>query len=737
MSWMKCLVSFSGKLFPCQWNMVGIYAFRHNSGHSFFMVNLTYICRNCGKKSVLDTASLRRQSAIVCPHCGKTFSETAPGQTTFQPVSPATFDPSLNPEQMQAASYDGPADGIMLLAGAGCGKTRTMIARALFLMKIKGVPPERIALLTFTRRATREIADRVSVELPGAERKLFIGTFHRFSLNLMHRFPALYNLHDIKILDRGDQEIAIRRIRASLHSPKYGQITKKDTIVPNENGIIATFSYMNNRRNSVREYYECFPPESPDTIDLMEQAYDKYTEYKAQNNYLDFDDILLRTAQALEEVPALREKVQNSLDYILVDEMQDTSPVQWDILKSLYPDIKLFCVGDDAQSIYAFRGADFECVHNFCNLLPNSIKLRLTENYRSTQCILDLANALLAQSPLNYDKVLRAHSGEIGMPPKLMTFNNEDAEAQRIVRMIAHKLDQGVPPKEIMVLLRSANHARMVEYQLRSYGIPYRLIGGVGLLRAAHIKDVISTMEALTVPQNEISWLRFLLLLPKIGEKSAERLYDAEADISMNRHDFLRLMASRLATKNPAVASFIGDVFDLDATPDVMLTQILAFFDETNLLSAHYDKWAERRRDLDILVEIASQYTSVTRFLEAFKLDPDAEAAMRNGNSEDDLVTLITVHSAKGTEADVCFVLRVQPGSYPHYKSETLKQIEEDRRTLYVAMTRARKELYLTNVEEQIFSYRRPVSGGPSFLDATVKRHLALPSTRRYSYDDL
>ncbi|MBR4221294.1 MAG: ATP-dependent helicase, partial [Victivallales bacterium] len=248
---------------------------------------------------------------------------------------------------------------------------------------------------------------------------------------------------------------------------------------------------------------------------------------------------------------------------------------------------------------------------------------------------------------------------------------------------------------------------------------------------------VISTLEALAVPQNEISWLRFLLLLPKIGEKSAERLYDAEADNGMSRPDFLRLMASRLANKNPAAASFIGNIFDLDAKPDAMLSQILAFFDETNLLEARYDKWTERRRDLDILVEIASQYTSVTRFLEAFKLDPDAEAAMRNGNSEDDLLTLITVHSAKGTEADICFVLRVQPGSYPHYKSNTQREIEEDRRTLYVALTRARKELYLTNVEEQqFFSYRRPVVG-PSFLDSVVTRHLALPSSRRLSYDDL
>ena len=701
------------------------------------MVKLTYQCRNCGEKSVLDSSVMSRLDAIVCPHCGRSFGETAPAQAMRTSLSADSFDPTLNPEQRQAATYDGPADGIMLLAGAGCGKTHTMIARALFLMKVKGVPPERIALLTFTRRATREIADRVSQELPGAERKLFIGTFHRFSLNLMHRYASLYDLHNIKILDRGDQEIAIRRIRASLHSPKYGQITKKDTIVPNESGIIATFSYMNNRRNSVSEYYENFQPESSDTIELMKQAYDQYMAYKAQNNYLDFDDILLRTAQALEQVSALREKVQASLDYILVDEMQDTSPVQWDILKALYPKVKLFCVGDDAQSIYAFRGADFECVHNFCNLLPNSIKLKLTENYRSTQRILDLANALLAQSPLNYDKVLRAHSGEEGLTPKLMSFNSEDAEAQRIVRMISHKLDQGVPPKEIMVLLRSANHARMLEYQLRSYGIPYRLIGGVGLLRAAHIKDVISTLEALAVPQNEISWLRFLLLLPKIGEKSAEKLYDAKADVGMSRTEFLHLMASRLATKVPAAASFIGNVFDPDATPDVMLTQILAFYDETDLLSARYDKWTERRRDLDILVEIASQYTSVTRFLEAFKLDPDAEAAMRNGNSDDDLLTLITVHSAKGTEADICFVLRVQPGSYPHYKSDTQSQIEEDRRTLYVAMTRARKELYLTNVEEQqFFSYRRPVVG-PTFLDAAVTRHLALPSTRRLSYDDL
>ena len=685
-------------------------------------MDLTYHCKHCGKESQIPAEKFMEQDSIVCPLCGATSGNTA---ANSKPVE--RFDPTLNVEQEQAATYDGPASGILLLAGAGCGKTRTMIARALFLMKVKKVMPERLAMMTFTRRAAKEIEERFDQEIPGVSQRAFIGTFHKFCLGIMHRYNTFFNMTDMKILDRNDQEVLLRKIRNELRHPETGEHLGSTSLVPKAENLISIFSLINNKGITVSDYYIKYPPEHEETESLVSQAFIKYNEYKRNNGYLDFDDILCHTARMLETEADFRRSVQNSMDYLLIDEMQDTSPVQWSIIKSLYPAVRIFCVGDDAQSIYSFRGADFESVHNFCNILPNSIKLKLTENYRSTQRILDVANALLADSPLDYGKELRAASRETGTTPCLIDFYNDDAEAFAIVNAIAEKLADGVPAKEIMVLLRSSAHGRKLEYALRTYGIKYRLIGGVGFLQASHVKDVVSTLEALAMPNNEISWLRFLMLLPKIGPKTAERMYDPEEEARMPREEFLRFMAGKIGTKYKPAADFISNYFKLDALPDVMLKQVIDFYNNNQILEYKYDNWKDRKKDLDILLEIAAKYKTVNRFLEDFKLDPDAEANQVKDN--DDLLTLITVHSAKGTEADICFIMRVQPGSYPHYKSETEAEVEEDRRVLYVAMTRARKELYLTTMEDfKAGMY----SSSEDFLSRNVRSCLAKPRGSRH-----
>ena len=686
-------------------------------------MDLTYHCKHCGQDSQIPAEQFMEQDSIVCPLCGMTSGNTA---ANAKPVE--RFDATLNVEQEQAATYDGPASGILLLAGAGCGKTRTMIARALFLMKIKKVQPERLAMMTFTRRAAKEIEERFDREIPGVSKRTFVGTFHKFCLSLMHRYGNYFNMNDIKILDRNDQEVLLRRVRSGLNHPETGEPIGTTSLVPKAESMIGIFSLINNKAITVGDYFIQYPPEHEETEALVEAAYNRYNEYKRNNGYLDFDDILSQVARMLETEPEFRRSVQNSMDYLLVDEMQDTSPVQWSIIKSLYPAVRIFCVGDDAQSIYSFRGADFESVHNFCSILPNSIKLKLTENYRSTQSILDVANALLADSPLDYGKELKAASGETGMTPQLLEFFDDDAEAFAIVNSIADKLASGVPPSEIMVLLRSSAHGRKLEYALRTYGIKYRMIGGVGFLQASHVKDVVATLEALSMPNNEISWLRFLMLLPKIGMKTAERMYDPEEEARMPREEFLKCMARRIGAKCKLAEDFITHHFTLNALPDIMLKQVIDFYNNTQILELKYENWKDRRKDLDILLDIARKYKTVNRFLEDFKLDPDAEASQ--AKEDDDLLTLITVHSAKGTEADVCFIMRVQPGSYPHYRSKTEAEIEEDRRVLYVAMTRARKELYLTTMEG-INGFMQ-MADMEDFLSRDVKSCLARPRGSRY-----
>lgn len=692
---------------------------------------LTCNCKACGA-SFKVSAEVFNGGQILCPSCGEEVkygggkSNEASKQETV-PVSPikSRFRAELNVEQEMAASYDGPAGAILVLAGAGCGKTRTMIARALFLLFEKHAAPERMAMLTFTRRAAREIEERIELELPGAARRMNVGTFHRFCLNLIHRFHAYFDMESLKIMDKGDQEIILRRIRKDFMAKKSID-EHLEGKMPSESNLAYIFSFINNSCLSVEEYFEKNSCVAQADVALVSQVYDMYTDYKRRNCYLDFDDILKLVADKLETSAEFRRAVQNRFDYILVDEMQDTSPIQWRVIKNLYPPVKLFCVGDDAQSIYSFRGADFKSVHSFCEMLPNAITLKLTENYRSTQKILDVSNMLLASSPLKYSKELHAHSMEEGKRPILMEFWDEDAEALRVVKMIAQHLNDGMPPNEIMVMMRGSRDGRMIEMYLKNYGIEYRLIGGTSFLQTAHVKDVVSILEALTTVQNELSWIRFLTLLPHIGMKSAEKLYSYIENIE-KPDDARNIMAKNLTFKNPEVADFMGKTFNPAAKPDEMLMQIVDFLDERQILALKYDKWDERRKDLDVLIGLASQYASLSSFMESFKLDPDAEVPNKQRK---DVVTLITVHSAKGTEADLCFVLRVQPGTYPHYRSENDDEIEEDRRVLYVAMTRARKELYLTSVKSG-FGQGYYSSGG--FLTDEMRSSLAESKRRRYS----
>ncbi len=356
-------------------------------------MELTYHCKLCGRTSEWSLDVLSSGVKLVCPYCGKisTQGETAPA------TPPASSE--LNDEQRAAAEYAGEARGILVLAGAGCGKTRTMIARAVYLLNERRIPPRRLAMLTFTRRAAREILDRLERESPEGASGVFVGTLHRFCLNLMHRYSFGMDA-DGQILDRDDQLSVLKKIRAGLVSQKYGSVKELQGVVPKESGMAAVFSYCSNCRISLEKYYEKYPADNPDTQPLMQEALGKFQSFKEKHHQLDFDDILLKTAEALEESEQLRKRVSAGYDYILVDEMQDTSPVQWDILRALYPQIQLFCVGDDAQSIYSFRGADFNSIHNFCTMLPDSVTLKLTKNYRSTQQVLDTANMVLAASPL-------------------------------------------------------------------------------------------------------------------------------------------------------------------------------------------------------------------------------------------------------------------------------------------------------------------------------------------------
>ncbi|MBO4512033.1 MAG: UvrD-helicase domain-containing protein [Victivallales bacterium] len=695
-------------------------------------MDFKYKCPKCGQTSTIPFEQLKK--GISCPLCGHGASRnaSAPVVKAPEPKPPALQTPfmdSLNEEQKLAACYDGKAGSVLVLAGAGCGKTRTMVARAIYLLKYKNVMPQRMAMLTFTRRAAREIQERLQREIPDCCYGVFAGTFHSFCLSLIHRHTNYFNMPNMKILDSADQEQLLNALR---NDQKYKEYAYQEGILPSARSIASILSFVHNKRWTLDEYFLKNQYENENTMKFIIEIVARYEEYKKKNEYLDFDDILAVVADTLECNADFRNAVQSSFDHILVDEMQDTSPVQWDIIKYLYPPISLFCVGDDAQSIYGFRGADFESVHHFCEKLPNAVTLKLTENYRSTQGILDLANALLASSPLNYDRMLRASSGEAGLKPRMKTYYSDEEEAEDVCNIIRQKLMCGMPPREIMVLLRSANSARMLEMALNAHRVPYRMVGGVGFLQAAHVKDVVSTFEALTTLRNGIAWQRFLLLLPGIGLVSSNRITEPIMGFGQRKRA-LEYVASILRKRSygklhhpkdgdilRAAADFVSAMSDTVDNPAQCLDKVLKFFEDTQILEYKYEKWCERQKDLDALRSIASKYTTVTEFLEAFKLDPNDQKQDENADKK---VTLITVHSAKGTEADFCCVMRVQSGFFPHSRASSDDEVEEERRVLYVALTRARKELLLTQAR-RIMGNNSFSASKKDFLDADFVKNI-------------
>ncbi len=586
----------------------------------------------------------------------------------------------LNAEQKRAAEFAG--DDVLVLAGAGTGKTSTIVARVVHLTKI-GVDPRRILLLTFTRRAAREMRHRLTQQIGSSAKTVPTGTFHNFCLQYLRRWPDLFECGSLTIIDRDDQLQLMKLARAN--------VVGKDAAFPKSAELANYYSYARNTNRPVAEYLAEFTDHDEDGIKRISSVLQDYSKRKHECRYFDYDDILHLFARQLHRSRIVREKMQSRYDHILVDEMQDTNPLQWLILDGMRDPAKLFCVGDDAQSIYAFRGADFRNVHSFTERVAGAEVLKLEENYRSTQEILDLSNWLLDQSTLGYDKHLRSARGP-GIKPVLVELDGDFEEADWVASDLMQRHEDGDPWRDHMILTRSAWAARSVEAALIENDIPYRFIGGTQLLQSAHVKDLLSLLRVIDNPADQLAWMRYLTLWPRIGEKTAATT-----------------IGKLLAMPNiKAISEFLTDQYKTNPRLAESITECLTCWDRpsdvigaatdkmTPLLEKKYDDWDRRSKDLKLLQRLAAKHQSVGEFLETYTLDPITESEASN-EDVDDLVTLITVHSAKGTEAPVCYLIGVQPGNYPHVRSigDDDKE-EEERRVLYVAMTRAQNELFLT-----------------------------------------
>ena len=599
-------------------------------------------------------------------------------------MSLATLIDELNPQQKTAATTS--AQHSLVLAGAGCGKTKTIVARAAYLID-QGIPANQIQILTFTRRAASEIVARVELALGEQAKGLRASTFHTFCMYLLRRVPKAFGLEQFSIIDRDDQLMLFRLIRGKddKNHPNH---------LPKPQQLCDVYSFARNTRQKLSLALEKQLPEFLERKAEIAEIMKEYETRKQARGFLDYDDILAIVAAGLAQSEGLVDYVSGFCQHMLVDEMQDTNPLQWALLEPLKDKVNLFCVGDDAQSIYGFRGADFENIHHFKDRVPTAQIFKLEKNYRSTQEILDLSNWLLDQSPIHYEKRLEAYRGE-GIRPKMHVFPNEFDEAKWVAIDIKERhLLEGAKWGEHMVLVRSAYAARHVEAAFIAANVPYRFIGGMKLLETAHVKDLMSLLRVIANPKDDIAWMRFLTLWDGVGDVGASKLAQKLLPL-----EDMQAIATALEKFGKVPLKTILNMQQMaEIKHEVAACVALAVDALQEQLEKNYEKkdWSRRLNDFDLVKQLALKHNALSEFLEAYVLDPISISEIEREN-QDDIVTLITIHSAKGAEEKVCYVVNVSPGQYPHARAQgDFAEVEEERRVLYVALTRAKDELILT-----------------------------------------
>lgn len=604
----------------------------------------------------------------------------------------------LNQEQIEAVEYSG--KHLLVLAGAGTGKTKTIIERARYLIE-NGTQPEKIAILSFTRKSANEIVNRLKSILSNSLTKSNITgkTFHSFCNEIMLSNPNEFPQHSYTLLDEDDRESAMRLICGkNLIDNNEQRITAKM--------VLDVYSYAVNVQCSLSEslvhvkYWDEKNSNIKENLKADNQLYSnlirKYIELKKNRRYIDYDDILDIVAFSLVKSEDIREKVTARYEHILVDEMQDTNPLQYKLLKSFMSKSHLFCVGDDAQSIYSFRGADFKTIHSFTKIIPDSDTIRLTLNYRSNQQILDLSNWLLEKSSLNYSKKLVSYKGS-GAIPQIIHIDDDWEEANIITDSINRVFIENGRYSDSMVLSRTSWGLSKVEGLCIEKKIPYIKLGGTKLMQSAHIRDVVSAMRIITNIYDELAWMRYLKIWDRIGDITASKIISDILELK-SIHEVIKYL-SNSKNKNiiPNISDTLRSILNLSNNPAEAMKNALMLMD--GILKKKYAKeWEYRKQDFEILQKVAKSTTSINEFITEYILDPSAEVTLKTGNKTiDDYVTLSTIHSAKGLESNFCHIINVSPNSYPSLKSihRGKDEIEEERRCLYVAMTRAKENLYI------------------------------------------
>jgi len=596
------------------------------------------------------------------------------------------FLEELNPAQREAVeTISGP---VLVIAGAGSGKTKTLVCRLAYLVA-QGVPPEKILLLTFTRRAAKEMIERAGMLLKRDFDKINGGTFHSLCHLMLRQYGHLLGYtSNFTLLDRADVEDLLNLLKSSLgFSDTKKRFPKKQTLA-------SLYSKAINKIKPIAEILEEEYPQFLEYLPSIEKLFIEYQNYKREHQLMDYDDLLLNWLEILKRYPQIREEVGKRFQYIMVDEYQDTNSLQGEIVKYMAESHQnVMVVGDDSQSIYGFRGANYKNIFDFPNLFPQTKIIKLEQNYRSTQAILDLANITIANSKWKYTKALFTLK-KGGEKPYLIKAKDETESSQFIADKVLELREKGIKLSQMAVLFRSAYHSYDLEVELTKRGIPFVKYGGLKLLESAHIKDLLSFLRVLSNPQDFLSWNRLLLLLEGIGPRTAEKiltLLKAEP-LSLALSKIKNLSNSRELKRFLQLYQEINPYLE---TPASILGQIWEFY-EPLFQRIYYEDHYKRVKDIEGLFSLAEKYHSLEEFLTDLVLEPLEITEIENISFDEDPLILSTIHSAKGLEWHTVFILSLIEGRFPSIHSlSNEEELEEERRLFYVAITRAREQLFL------------------------------------------
>ncbi len=608
------------------------------------------------------------------------------------------------PQREVVKTTEGP---LLVLAGAGSGKTRSVIYRVAWLIKVKKVKPWNILVVTFTNKAARELKDRIDHILEGRIQVNWVGTFHSICLRILRAEISLLPNYssEFTVFDRDDQTAVIKKVYAQLNLSKDNYPINK---------IISIISKQKSQLIEPDNFFD-FNDKSLTNI-VFHQIFQLYTKFLENNNAMDFDDLLLKTVKLLFSHKEVQNKYEELFKYIMVDEYQDTNLAQFRIIQLLSEHNHNLCVvGDDDQSIYGWRGADIRNILSFNEDFKKAVIIKLEQNYRSTKPIVDLANSIICENSSRHDKILWT-SKESSDLPKLIAHDNETAEAKYIVEdILDYSVKKKSPFSESVILYRTNAQSRVFEQQLSRNHIPYIIYGGLNFYQRSEIKDMISWLRVISNPKDNISLLRILNVPPRgIGKTTINQLIDISLDHNSSLFEIIEQI-DKVSTVNKKAKLSIKDFSEninkwhrqsVSTEIHAILCDIIQSYD-LNKFYTNQEEIRENSKTDNILELVAAAKEFEERFLSETNTKPGISDFLQqislqtdfdtNEKKEDrDAVRLMTMHNAKGLEFDNVYISGLEQGLIPHNLSIPFpEQVEEERRLLYVGVTRARRYLQL------------------------------------------